>query len=366
MTNRTPIFDEHVKRGGKMVEFAGWEMPVRYSGIIEEHKAVRQAAGLFDVSHMGEIWVRGAEAEKALNYLTSNNVAALSDGRAQYSAILNEKGGVVDDIIVYRFSPQIFLVCVNASNADKDFKWLKEHNPTSAIIENASSTFGQVAIQGPEAEAILNSLIPEANIFSLKPFSFVEWEINEAPTIIARTGYTGEDGFEIFMPASEASNVWIALLEEGAARGLIPCGLGARDSLRLEACLPLHGHELGPDISVLESNLEWIVKWNKGDFIGKEALEKEKARGVKRKLVAFELSEPGIAREQTVIFNQNREEIGVVTSGSKTPTLDKSVGMAFVDQRFSALDSEILLSVRDKLLKGKIIKKPMYKRSREA
>lgn len=359
---RTPLYEEHLRLGGKMVEFAGWEMPVQYSGVVAEHVAVRTKVGLFDVSHMGEIWVRGAEAEKALEYLTCNKVASLYDGKAQYSALLNERGGVIDDVIVYRCSAEEFLVCVNASNADRDFAWMVAQNPTSASITNASDEFGQIAVQGPLAEKLLASLLPEISLNTVKPFHFVRCELLGGHVIIARTGYTGEDGFEIFVEARRAAELWRALLEAGEGLGVLPCGLGARDSLRLEAALPLHGHELSEEITALESGLGWIVKLDKGDFIGRAALAAQKEAGVPRKLVGFVLDQPGIARGGDLV-SVGSQRIGEVTSGTKTPTVNVALGMALVESTHAAVDTAITLVVRGRDIAGHIVKLPFYRRA---
>lgn len=362
---RTPLYEEHIRLGGKMVEFAGWEMPVQYSGVVAEHVNVRERVGLFDVSHMGEIWVTGPEAEKALEYLTCNRVANLYDGKAQYSAILNDEGGVIDDIIVYRFSKERFLLCVNASNADKDFEWLHSRNPTSATIENASAEYGQIAVQGPRAIELLAPLVKEADLLALKSFHFIETELLGTKVIIARTGYTGEDGVEIFMRAERTLDLWRLLLEHGASYGVLPCGLGARDSLRLEAAYPLHGHELAPDISALESGLGWIVKFDKGDFIGRSALLPQKENGTARKLVGFYLDGAGIARQgDEIALAPSDEIVGVVTSGTKTPTVQKALGMALVASQHAALNTSISVLVRGRAIAGHIVSLPFYKRAK--
>lgn len=360
---RTPLYDEHVKLGGKIVEFAGWEMPVQYSGVIAEHIAVRERLGLFDVSHMGEIWVTGAEAEKALQYLTCNNLSNLYDGKAQYSALLNDEGGVIDDIIVYRFSSERFLLCVNASNASKDYEWITKKNPTSATVVNASDEYGQIAVQGPLSSKLLGSLVGNEKISALKYFHFLESEIGGAPVIVARTGYTGEDGFEIFVSAQQVASLWNLFVEKSAPLGGLPCGLGARDSLRLEAAYPLHGHELAVDVPALESGLGWIIKFDKGDFLGKAALERYKAAGQKRKLVGFHLVEPGIARQGDLIASgEEGVTCGVVTSGTKTPTLNVALGMAFVESGSAAVGQGISCVVRGRKIAAKIVALPFYKR----
>lgn len=361
---RTPLASRHVELGGKMVPFAGWEMPVQYSGVIPEHNAVRSAGGLFDVSHMGEIWVTGPRAEAFLDHLTCNDVKALIDGRAQYNALINQKGGVVDDIIIYRFGKERFFVCVNASNTDKDFAWMTSQNTFGAEIENVSSEYGQVAIQGPKAIEFLGSLKPDFDPSLVQYFHFKEGVLAGVSVIAARTGYTGEDGFELFIPVAETVKIWDLLVEKGRAFGIIPAGLGARDSLRLEACLPLHGHELGDEITAIESGLGWIVKPQKGDFIGKAILEREKTDGSKRALVGFLVEDAGIARAEDKVFAPGGSQpIGLITSGTKTPTVNKALGLALVDASHKALDTAIEVEVRGRRLKAKVAKVPFYKRT---
>lgn len=364
---RTPLYNAHVRLGGKIVPFAGWELPVQYSGVIPEHQAVRKKAGLFDVSHMGEIVVRGPQAEAALNYLTCNAVQTLYDGKGQYSAILNPTGGVVDDIIVYRYSPEHYLICVNASNTEKDFQWLTKNNQFNARIENKSSEYGQLALQGPNAIAILERVLG-GEVSEIKPFHFAELRRAGGTVIVARTGYTGEDGFELFVPWSSTEGFWVMVLDAGRDLGLVPCGLGARDSLRLEACYPLHGHELGDDILALESGLGWIVKFEKGEFIGKKALLEQKQQGLARNLIGFFIDEPGIARNGDTMFAVNADgtpgqPIGLVTSGTKTPTLNRALGMGLVDGQYSEIGTSLMLEVRGKKLLAHVVKKPFYKRS---
>jgi aminomethyltransferase len=361
---KTALYDEHVRLGGKIVEFAGWQMPVQYSGVVAEHVNVRERVGLFDVSHMGEIWVTGANAEKALEHLTCNKVGALYDGKAQYSAILNEKGGVIDDIIVYRFNKDRFLLCVNASNSDKDYEWLVKNNTTDATITNASAEYGQIAVQGPRAIELVAPLLKGADLNSVKTFHFCEGEILGNKVIVARTGYTGEDGVEIFVAADRTADLWRLLLEHGASYGVLPCGLGARDSLRLEAAYPLHGHELGEDVSALESGLGWIVKLDKGDFIGRAALLKQKEQGVPRSLVGFVLDEAGIVRQGDAIKTLSGEDIGSATSGTKTPTVNKALGMALISTKHAALDTKLSFVVRGRTIAGHVVQLPFYKRAK--
>jgi aminomethyltransferase len=362
---RTPLYEEHLRLGGKMVEFAGWEMPVQYGGVVAEHVAVRERVGLFDVSHMGEIWVTGSSAERALEYLTCNRVSALYDGKAQYSALLNEQGGVIDDIIIYRFSSERYLLCVNASNADRDFEWLVSSNTTDAVISNVSSEYGQIAVQGPRAIELLAPLVRSCDLTQVKSFHFVEAELLGTNVIIARTGYTGEDGVEIFVPSSKTVDLWRLLLEHGEPYGVVPCGLGARDSLRLEAALPLHGHELAPDISALESGLGWIIKFDKGDFIGRQALLAQRDRGVPRKLVGLFLTEAGIARQGDTVDSVNGiGTVGVVTSGTKTPTVQRALAMALVDTAMSAVDTQVACVVRGRAISAVVAPLPFYRRGR--
>lgn len=360
---RTPLFDRHKALGGKIVPFAGWELPVQYSGVIQEHQAVRQHAGLFDVSHMGEIFVEGPEAEQAIDYLTCNDLKKLVNGKAHYSAIINHHGGVVDDIIVYRYSATKYLICVNASNSDKDFAWFCKHNKYNAKFTNQSAQYGQIAIQGPQAVAIVTSFEGLSHIATLPYFHFKNVELLGCEVILARTGYTGEDGFEIFVPQAATVQLWDALLDIGASKGLVAAGLGARDSLRLEACLPLHGHELGDDISAYESGLGWIVKLDKGEFIGRAALAKEKSEGSKRALVGFYVDDPGIARHADKIFDLSGREIGVTTSGTKTPTVNKALGMGLVETSYSKEGTEFFVEVRGRKLKAHVVKRPFYRRA---
>lgn len=358
---RTPLYQKHIELGGKMVPFAGWEMAVQYSGIIEEHKTVREKAGLFDVCHMGEIIVRGRQAEAALQHMTCNNLASIEKGHAQYNAIINPSGGVVDDIIVYKRGDEDFFVCVNASNTEKDFNWFNNHNTFDAEIINESSKYGQVAIQGPRGKDIMDSVLGRPISESLAYFTFEETLLKGIPVMIARTGYTGEDGFEIFIPVEKTEEVWDMLLEAGRPFGLIPCGLGARDTLRLEACYPLHGHELGDEISAIESGLGWIVKPEKGEFTGRDILARQKAEGSPRVLVAFVADGAGIVREHTPIVGEDGAEKGFATSGTKTPTLNKAIGMALVSRELGSNGAKFFADVRGRKIECHVVPKPLYK-----
>jgi aminomethyltransferase len=367
---RTPLYQCHADLGAKFVPFVGWEMPVQYSGVIPEHNAVREAAGIFDVSHMGEIFLAGPEAEKALQYTTCNDVSKLTNGRAQYSAFTTESGGIVDDIIIYKISDDRFMVCVNASNADRDFAWLQKHNTFDVQIENCSGDYAQIAVQGPKAIEIVQTILPEGEELDLLGFfSFYETTLLNTGVIIARTGYTGEDGVEIFVSLATGEqgvvDIWQALMESGKPYGLLPGGLGARDSLRLEACLPLHGQELGEDITAIESGLGWIVKPDKGEFIGKEVLAEQKKNGAPRTLVGFYIEDRGIARHGDTFLSADGKEIGEVTSGTKTPTVGKALGMALVESEFAEIGAKAAVEVRGRQLACEIVKRPFYKRPKK-
>jgi len=357
---RTPLYETHLRLGAKVVPFAGWELPLQYSGVIAEHRAVRERAGLFDVSHMGEIFVSGPEAEAALDFLTANDVKSLYDGKGQYSAILNEQGGVVDDIIVYRYSREQYLVCVNAANTEKDFAWFSSHNKFEARFENKSSAYGQIALQGPQAKIVLDKLFPGLPR-ELKYFHFKEQKWAGRPVIVARTGYTGEDGFEFFTPWAHTVRLWDHLLKVGEQVELIPAGLGARDSLRLEAAYPLYGNELAENISALDSGLSWIIKFAKGDFIGRGALLSRQKEGCLRALVGFFLAEPGIARHGDKVYSRDQREIGYVTSGTLTPTLNRALGLALIERDYAKLDTPLGIEVRGRKLLAHVVKRPFYK-----
>lgn len=351
---RTPLFDAHRRWGGKLVEYAGWEMPVQYSSLLEEHDAVRTGAGLFDVSHMGELVFEGPGALEACNRFISNDLTRIADGQALYTGILNERGGFVDDVICYRFSPEKILVVANAANLQKDLDWLVARG---AKVRDESDDWALLALQGPKAQSILQTLTPTA-LDAIRFFRFAEAEVAGKPAILARTGYTGEDGFEIFCRPGDAEALWEALLEGGAK----PCGLGARDSLRLEAGLCLYGNELSDDHTPYEAGLGWVVKLDKDDFVGKAALEEQKAQGIERKLVGFTLEERGIPRSGYRVLSGG-EPVGVVTSGTMSPTLKIPVGMAYVPVSLSAEGSTFEVEIRNKAVPARVVKLPFYKRS---
>lgn len=358
---RTPLYEAHRRAGAKMVEFAGWEMPVQYRGVIEEHLAVRRSAGLFDVSHMGEIEVRGADAVKFCQWISANDVGRMGDGQARYNLLLNERGGVVDDVIFYRLAAEHFLICVNAANIDKDFNWIASRAAGKKVeMENASARYAQLALQGPAAANILEPLTA-ADLTTLRAFHFAFADVASVRCLVARTGYTGEDGFELYSSAPDAERLWGALLEAGASHGLVPAGLGARDTLRLEKAYPLYGHELDDDTTPLEAGLEWVVKFSKPEFVGREALLKQKQEGVKRKLVGLELIDPGIARNGYAVLKDGRS-IGRVTSGTKSPSLNRSIALAYVASAEAQTGNEVEVEIRGRKAKAKIVPLPFYRR----
>jgi aminomethyltransferase len=355
---KTPLYDEHVKLGAKIIDFGGWMMPVQYTGIKEEHNSVRSAAGLFDVSHMGEITVKGKSAFDFIQNLVTNDIANRKDNQAVYSPMCYEDGGTVDDVLVYRFGTDDYLIVVNASNIEKDYEWMKQNNSYGAVIENVSDKWAQIAIQGPLAQEILQKLTPYP-LDTIKFFRFApDAEVGGIKAIISRSGYTGEDGFEVYIHAENAAQVWRTLLEAGEDKGLIPVGLGARDTLRFEAALPLYGHELSSEISPLEAELSSFVKLGKESFIGKEALEKQ-AKDQRRVHVGFEMIEPGVPRNGFDV-TAGGVKIGFVTSGSYSPSLERNLGMAVVESAYAAEGTEIAIAIRNKNVKARIISLPFY------
>jgi len=361
---KTPLNEVHRNLGGKMVDFGGWDMPVQYTaGVIAEHMATREKAGLFDVSHMGEIWVEGEDAIAFVNRITTNDVTKLVDGQAHYSALTNENGGVVDDLLVYRFDQGKLLLVVNASTTDKDWDWITSHVKDEAItLTNASADYCQIAIQGPKALEIAQKFT-KVNLSEIKYYHFTVDKFNGVEAIISRTGYTGEDGFEIYADKTEAVRLWNDFLEAGAEYGILPCGLAARNTLRLESAMSLYGHELSDEISPLEAGLGWISKLGKGDFIGREPMAKLKEEGLKKKLVGFEMVDKGIARDEMEVYIGD-EKVGYVSSGSPAPYLKKNIGLAFVPTEFAKTGQEITIDVRGKKLAAVIVPTPFYKREK--
>ncbi|HWS86063.1 MAG TPA: glycine cleavage system aminomethyltransferase GcvT [Pyrinomonadaceae bacterium] len=365
---QTPLNAMHRRLGGRMVEFGGWDMPVQYpAGTVEEHAATRTRAGLFDVSHMGEIEVRGPDAIAFVNRLCSNDASKLVDGQAQYTALTTERGTVVDDLLVYRFGPEHLLLVVNASTTDKDWEWINSHRGDEDVrLTNRSADFCQIALQGPSALNILRTLT-ETPLEEIKYYHFREGQVDGVDAIISRTGYTGEDGFEVYAAPEHAERLWQKMLDAGRygePDGVLPCGLAARNTLRLEAGMALYGHEITEETTLLEANLGWITKLNKGDFTGREALARQKEEGVTRKLVGFEVTERGIARDGQDVYVEG-EHAGHVTSGSPAPHLKKNIGMAYVPAEHATAGREIQIDVRGRKVAAQIVPVPFYKRSRQ-
>lgn len=357
----TPLYEEHIQLGAKMVEFAGWMMPIQYKGLIEEHRCVRSHVGIFDVSHMGEIRLRGSSALNTLQWLTTNDVSHLENGYAQYSLLPNTEGGLVDDIIVYCLEKNNdYLVCVNASNQDKDLDWMIKHNKGAEILDE-SSYWAQIAIQGP------NSLFLSEEIFQIKldqmnPFKILKSQFNGFEILIATTGYTGEKGCEVFIEHRGAVNLWRQLLDVGIKYGIQPIGLGARDTLRTEMKYSLYGHEIDDYRNPYEAGLGWVIKPEKKDFINKNQLLSYKERGLKQKLIGFKMLEKGIPRQGYDLFSFDKKPIGKVTSGTHSPSLEEPIGIGFVDIEFSREGTEFLVEIRGRMVKASVCKTPFVKK----
>jgi aminomethyltransferase len=359
MSRRTPLYETHVRAGARLVEFAGWEMPVQYAGVLAEHEAVRTRVGLFDVSHMGEVVFRGPRALEALNRVFTNDLSKIADGQAQYGCLCRESGGIVDDVVVYRRSAEDLLVCVNAGNREKDFEWLSSHGG-GADVRNESDAWAQLALQGPLAAQLLQRLT-KVNLSQLRSYRFAPGEVDGISCLVARTGYTGEDGFELFCPSAEGPRLWDALVAAGQPEGIQPCGLGARDSLRLEMAYRLYGSDMDDSTTPLEAGLAWVVKLDKGDFVGREALVRQREQGVARKLVGFTLTDPGIPRHGYPVLQDGRK-VGDVTSGTKSPSLGIPVGLAYVPTALAAEGSTFHVEIRGRPAAARVVKTPFYVR----
>ena len=359
---RTPLFDSYSQYGGKTIDFGGWELPVQFSSIKDEHEAVRTKAGLFDVSHMGEILVSGPNSLEFLQNLLTNDISKIKDGQAQYTAMCYPDGGTVDDLLTYRNAEDDYMLVVNASNIEKDFEWMQKHSIEGVTLENVSDQYGLLALQGPLAETVLQRLT-ETDLSEIKPFRFQK-DVSVAghSVILSRTGYTGENGFEIYASPEAAIALWEEILKEGKEDGVIPVGLGARDTLRFEACLALYGQELSKDISPLEAGINFVVKLAKEDFIGKDALAAQKENGVPRKLVGIEMIDKGIPRTGYPVYLDG-EKIGEVTTGTQSPTLKKNIGLALVAAEHAEIGKEFEVEIRSKRLKAITVETPFYKRS---
>jgi len=362
-TLRTPLYEAHVQANAKIIDFGGWEMPVQYAGVIEEHNTVRSKVGLFDVSHMGEIDVTGKDALAFVQNLITNDVTQIQDGQILYSPMCYPNGGIVDDLLVYRYRAEHFYIVVNASNTDKDYAWMLEQiQGYSVQVENVSDQVAQLALQGPFAEQILQKLTP-IDLKEIKYYWFMHGEVNGVPCLVSRTGYTGEDGFEIYIAPDKASDLWRKILEVGAPEGVQPIGLGARDTLRFEARLPLYGNELGPEISPLEVGIGIFVKLNKENFIGKEALVQQKEKGIPRKLVGLEMIERGIARSH-YLLQKDGDEVGFITSGSFSPTLNKNIALGLIRADLAEIGATLDVIIRNKPVIAQIIPSLFYKRAK--
>ena len=358
---KTRLNSSHKRLGGRMIEFFGWEMPVEFSGVIAEHMAVRQKAGLFDVSHMGEIIISGNQALDFVQHLTPNNAARLTPGKAQYSALTTPEGTFVDDLLVYCLSLSEYLLVVNAANSEKDYEWILSNQEGFDVkVENKSDDYTQIALQGPKALEILQPMVG-INLEELSVFGFNLAKIEEEKVLISRTGYTGEDGVEMYTLSLRAEKIWEAILERGQDFGLLPVGLGARDTLRLEARLMLYGNDIDETTTVLEAGLGWLVKFKKGEFLGREALLKQKEEGIRRKIVGFELEGRGIARSHYPVF-LNGERVSEVTSGSFSPYLKKAIGLTYLPVEHAEVGTEFEVGIRDHKVKARVVPTPFYKR----
>ncbi|WP_404403766.1 glycine cleavage system aminomethyltransferase GcvT [Jeotgalibacillus malaysiensis] len=359
---KTPLFNIYKEFGGKVIDFGGWALPVQFSSIKEEHHAVRKNAGLFDVSHMGEVKVTGSASLAYLQKMMTNDISKIKDGQAQYTAMCYENGGTVDDLLVYKKGENDYLLVINASNIEKDVEWLQQHKIDNVSVENISDHVAQIALQGPKAEKIFQKLTEE-DLSAITFFKFKDnVNINGSSVLVSRTGYTGEDGFELYCNPEDAQKLWKELLEAGKEDGLLPCGLGARDTLRFEAKLALYGQELTADISPIEAGIGFAVKPDKeAAFIGQEVLKEQKANGAPRKLVGIEMIDKGIPRHGYKVFADDTE-IGFVTTGTQSPTLGKNVGYILVKKEFASLGQEVYVEVRKKKLKAEVVKSPFYKR----
>lgn len=364
---RTPLYSGYARyEGVRCIDFGGWELPVQFSGIQKEHEAVRERAGLFDVSHMGEFFVEGPEAERFLQRMTTNDATLLEPGKAQYTLLCYPDGGVVDDLLIYKLDEEKYMLVVNASNIEKDWDWLLQHLPAEGVaMRNASDETALLAVQGPLASSLLSPLCEGQEPGALRPFTFIrDARVAGIPALLSRTGYTGEDGFELYVAAEHAEALWDVLMDAGAPLGLLPAGLGARDTLRFEACLPLYGQELGPDITPLEAGLNRFVKLEQSDFIGRDALVRQRKDGIPRRLVGLEMIDRGIPRTHYPVFAEGSEEpIGEVTTGTQSPTLKKNLGLAILASRYTEPGTIVEVDIRGKRLKAKVVPLPFYRRN---
>ncbi len=358
---KTPLYEVHRALGGKMVPFAGWAMPVQYTGLMEEHRKVRSGCGIFDVSHMGEIEVRGPGALDAVQDLTTNDASRLIDGQVQYTIICNERGGAVDDVTLYRFSAERFIFCVNASNTAKVYRWIEDQVGSVADIADISDTLGQIALQGPLSLDLLQPLV-DMELGPLRFYRFLRGSTGGIRTVISRTGYTGEDGFELYCKAEETEALWQTIMDGERGSQITPVGLGPRDTLRLEMGFPLYGHELDEVTTPLDAGLDRFVKLDKGNFIGRESLDRQKREGTRKVLVGLDLLERGIPREGYPILREGNI-VGTITSGTFSPSLEKPIALGYVETPFARLDDEVEIEIRKRAVKARIVRPPFYKQS---
>ncbi len=365
---RTSLYDEHVAAGGRMVEFAGFELPVQYTSLAEEHQAVRERAGVFDVSHMGEIAIRGPNAFDFVQLVSCNDHTKMTVGRAQYTGLMYPEATFVDDVLVHKMAEDDYLLVVNAANKDKDFAYLQDlaRDFDGADAIDLSSEYAQIAIQGPLAQEILQPIV-DADLDELKYYRFILGEAVGHRAMIARTGYTGEDGFEVYVDPAVAPAVWRAILEEGRPKGVQPAGLGARDTLRFEAGMCLYGNDIDASTTPLEAGLGWIVKFRKADYIGRDVLERQKEEGVERKLVGLEMVDRGIARHgyEVMLTADDGEPAGVITSGTQSPTLGKALAMAYLPTEATEIGSEVLVQIRKRAVRARVVELPFYSRKKK-
>ncbi|MBI3596953.1 MAG: glycine cleavage system aminomethyltransferase GcvT [Nitrospirae bacterium] len=361
---RTPLYDEHKKLGAKIVPFAGWEMPLSYTGVLEEHRATRSAVGLFDVSHMGRIELTGPAAVELLNRVATSPAKKLAVGGMQYALACNEQGGVLDDIMIYRFDERRYFVCANASNAEKIDQWLRKQAAglSGVDVTDRSAELAQIAVQGPRSRELMKPLTA-VDLDRLKLRHCIETKVAGVPMLLSRSGYTGELGYELYLPADRTPGVWETLLHEGATYGLKPCGLGCRDTLRLEMGYPLYGNDMDETATPLEASLDFAVDLAKGDFIGREVMRRQKEDGVSRKLIGFELLRQGVPRHGHAILCDGKE-IGVVTSGNHSPSLNKGIGMGYVQTRFAEVGGKIQIDIRGNAVPALVVERPFYKKGK--
>jgi aminomethyltransferase len=359
---KTPLYEKHVALNAKIIDFGGWAMPVQYTNVIDEHKATRRAVGLFDICHMGEIEVKGPQALDFLQLVLTRNLADQEIGQIKLSALLNYEGGIIDDLTVYKMAKDSYMLVTNATTKDRDWQWIKSIQRDKGFdcnLKDISNKTGKLDLQGPRAEEILQTLTSD-NLKNLRFYHFFESHVSEIPSIISRSGYTGEDGFEIYASADKIGDIWDKFMATGESWGMKPAGLGARDTLRLEAGMMLNGQDMSETVTPLQVPYSWLIDWNK-EFIGSAVLKAQKNSGIKKKLAGLEMTGRGIARRGYKVFDRERE-IGVVTSGTFSPTLNKAIGLAFIDIAFSAPETEISIEIRNSMNGAKIVKLPFYKR----